>query len=69
MKTQDKIRELLIASTLSDHEIAAKIGCSKQWVWLFRNAKVKSPTVDVMDDLHRLLTGRDIMDHQAADGK
>ncbi len=62
VKTQDYVRRLLQDTQMPDDEVAAHIGRSKQWVWLFRNAKIKAPSVDVMDDLHHLLTGRNLME-------
>lgn len=61
LKTQDHVRRLLIASQKPDREVARAIGRSHQWVWLFRNNEIKAPSVDTMDDLHRFLTGRDII--------
>lgn len=58
---KDRTHELLLASGLSDREVATILGCSAQWVFYFRQRTVKSPNVDIIQRLYEHLAGEPLL--------
>lgn len=58
---KERVRELLISSGLSDEKVAEQLNCSVQWVRLFRQNRVKGPSVNTIERLYFILTGNTLI--------
>ena len=58
---KDRTYELLIKSGLSDREVAGIVGCTSQWVRLFRTQEISKPNVDLIQRLYEHLSGEPLL--------
>ncbi len=58
---KEHTRGLLVASSESDRQIAETLECSVTWVTMFRDGRIKSPNVDVIQRLYEHLTGEPLL--------
>lgn len=55
-------RGQLLASPLSDREVATVLSTSVTWVKMFREGTIKSPNVDTIQRLYEHLTGKPLLE-------
>lgn len=61
IRLQEKVRRLVAQSSMNNNEIAVVAGCSAQWVHLFKEGRIKSPSVDTMEKLYVYFTGKPLI--------
>jgi transcriptional regulator with XRE-family HTH domain len=59
-RLQSLIREAFKTTELTDSEVARQLGCSTNWIKMFKSGAIKSPNVDRMEHLLFILTGESV---------
>ena len=60
MGLKEYVHKRLLESGLDKRDVAERLGCSVQWVRDFERGRIKGPSVDKIESLYLILTGKQL---------